>query len=172
MRRMKIGWMSGMLLAGALVLVAAPSCGDDDDDDSSALSASDQCREDFPVETPDALRDQATCFSEEDGGDPDDAFDPERLAAECEAEGGAGCDVDGWLSADAARCVAEASGLGGDSSAYEIWKVYDHGFHVVAWNVARVTNGDACGCEGSADTIKIDATTGEVLDTGDLSWLC
>jgi hypothetical protein len=91
----------------------------------------------------------------------------ETFAAECRADAaGTGCD-EGFLSREAARCIAEDAQFRAGLEAWTIALTYHNSYHRVVWGVENllVDNGP----DGySGESLTVDAVDGRVL--GRTTW--
>jgi hypothetical protein len=79
-------------------------------------------------------------------------------------EGAAACDVDRFISVDAALCIARARGLGEGLKGLSGSIVYNHRHGRVIYTVKNTLKDDPGDAGG--EHLAIDAITGEVLDRG------
>lgn len=105
----------------------------------------------------------ASACLDDGGGTPDESADDlAALRADCEADGGTGCDPAAYLGADAATCLAAEYGLPNGLEGYTADLLYHYGQKTGCWSVSSLDHVDADGNEGG-QVFLIDATTGALL---------
>jgi hypothetical protein len=138
-------------LIPAALLVTAVACGTPTEtaETGAPPTAAERCILDYPADT----------YGFGDG-------DPDAASLDCTAAGATDCDVAGFMSIEAARCVAEDAGLepGLTDWSFGIWFYTDEG--AVAWSVQNTLTQD--GPSSSGRSLRIHATSGAVLSQ--LEW--
>jgi len=85
----------------------------------------------------------------------------------CLTDGGTGCDAAGFISSDAAVCIATVAGLAPGLTGRSVGSVYNYGYKRVVWGVQNTLRDD--GVDGqSGASMAIDATTGILIEQ--LGW--
>ena len=90
----------------------------------------------------------------------------ETFAEECRSDGGTGCD-EGFISKEAARCIAESLAFEPGLDTWGIALMYNHSYHRVVWGVENLL--EDRGDDGySGKSLTLDAARGTLL--GRTSW--
>ena len=85
-----------------------------------------------------------------------------ELLENCRSDGGSDCVPDRFLQKAAAECIARHAGLEPGIRPWEIYLVYNYGFHTVIWVVSNTLSESRS--EAGGKSVSVQATSGEVLE--------